>query len=243
MKEMQQRGLVHATAPNPIERTNQQAAIVEAFREKLKFSARWGNPFSMACKRIIDLVISAMLLVLFSPALLGLAVAVWLSSPGSVLYRWEVVGKGGRPFVGYKFRSMYRDADQLKRTLEGLNEMRGPVFKVTNDPRVTPLGRWMRRYSLDELPQLYSVLKGQMSLVGPRPPLITEYVHFNEFQKQKLAVKPGMTCLWQINGRNEVKDFDEWVKLDLEYIHQSSLWLDVEILLKTVSVVFLGTGK
>jgi lipopolysaccharide/colanic/teichoic acid biosynthesis glycosyltransferase len=138
---------------------------------------------------------------------------------------------------------MYRDADQLKRTLEGLNEMRGPVFKVTNDPRVTPLGRWMRRYSLDELPQLYSVLKGQMSLVGPRPPLITEYVHFNEFQKQKLAVKPGITCLWQINGRNEVKDFDEWVKLDLEYIRESSLWLDVQILLKTASVVFLGTGK
>ena len=138
---------------------------------------------------------------------------------------------------------MYRDADQLKCTLERQNEMRGPVFKVTDDPRITPLGRWMRRYSLDELPQIYSVLKGQMSLVGPRPPLVTEYVRFTEFQKQKLAVKPGITCLWQINGRNEIKDFDEWVKLDLEYIRQSSLWLDAKILLKTVGVVFLGTGK
>src|SRR5437868_13162513 len=140
---MQKRSLMHVTASNTIERTNQPAAIVDAFRQKLKFSPRWENPFSMACKRIIDVISSAMLLALFSPLLLGLAVAVWLSSPGSVFYRWEVVGKGGRPFVGYKFRSMYRDADQLKRTLEGLNEMRGPVFKVTNDPRVTPLGRWM----------------------------------------------------------------------------------------------------
>lgn len=197
----------------------------------------------MACKRVIDIIGSVLLLVLLSPVLLGLALAVWLSSPGPALYRWEVVGKGGRPFVGYKFRSMHRDADQLKRALEHMNERRGPVFKVTNDPRATPLGRWMRRYSLDELPQLYSVLKGDMSLVGPRPPLITEYARFSEFQKQKLAVKPGITCLWQINGRNQVNDFDEWVRMDLEYIRTWSLWLDLKILLKTTREVFAGSGK
>jgi lipopolysaccharide/colanic/teichoic acid biosynthesis glycosyltransferase len=138
---------------------------------------------------------------------------------------------------------MCADADLLKEQLERLNEMCGPVFKLTNDPRVTKLGAWMRRHSVDELPQLYSVLKGDMSLVGPRPPLVTEYTRFNEFQKQKLVVKPGITCLWQINGRNEVKDFDEWVKLDLEYIRRWSPKLDLWILLKTAGEVFAGSGK
>jgi lipopolysaccharide/colanic/teichoic acid biosynthesis glycosyltransferase len=138
---------------------------------------------------------------------------------------------------------MCSNADQVKERLEHLNEMRGPVFKLTNDPRVTKLGAWMRRYSLDELPQLYSVLKGDMSLVGPRPPLVTEYVRFSQFQKQKLAVKPGMTCLWQVNGRNQVRDFDEWVKLDLEYIRRWSFKLDMWILFKTAGEVFAGSGK
>lgn len=166
-----------------------------------------------------------------------------LTSPGEVFYRWLVVGHRGRRFTGYKFRSMYSNADKLKEGLEQLNEMRGPVFKLTNDPRVTPVGKWMRRYSLDELPQLYSVLKGDMSLVGPRPPLVSEYVRFTEFQKQKLAVKPGMTCLWQVNGRNEVTEFDEWVKLDLDYIRRWTLRLDFWILLKTAAEVFRGSGK
>jgi lipopolysaccharide/colanic/teichoic acid biosynthesis glycosyltransferase len=138
---------------------------------------------------------------------------------------------------------MVDDADRLKSKLEPLNEMRGPVFKITNDPRVTKVGTWMRRYSLDELPQLYSVLKGDMSLVGPRPPLISEYARFTEYQKQKLAVKPGITCLWQVNGRNDVKDFDEWVKLDLDYIRRWTPMLDVKILMKTASEVFAGSGK
>jgi lipopolysaccharide/colanic/teichoic acid biosynthesis glycosyltransferase len=172
-----------------------------------------------------------------------LALAVKLSSSGPVFYRWKVVGKGGHPFTGYKFRSMYLNADQPKAQLEPLNEMRGPVFKLTNDPRVTRLGAWMRRHSLDELPQLYSVIKGDMSLVGPRPPLASEYAHFTEYHKQKLAVKPGITCLWQVNGRNEVKDFDEWVKLDLDYIRRWTPMLDIKILVKTASEVFAGSGK
>jgi lipopolysaccharide/colanic/teichoic acid biosynthesis glycosyltransferase len=138
---------------------------------------------------------------------------------------------------------MVAEADQLKAKLEDRNEMSGPVFKVTDDPRVTAVGARLRRYSLDELPQLYSVFKGDMSLVGPRPPLVTEYERFTEYQKQKLAVKPGITCLWQVNGRNDISDFNEWVRLDLEYIHRWSLWLDLKILLGTVGVVFSGSGK
>ena len=208
-----------------------------------EFSSHWRNPFSLGCKRFLDLFFSASLLAMLSPLFLILALAVKLNSMGPVFYRWKVVGKAGHPFTGYKFRSMRSDADLLKTQLESLNEMSGPVFKLTNDPRVTKTGKWMRRYSLDELPQLYSVLIGDMSLVGPRPPLVSEYVRFTEYQKQKLAVKPGITCLWQVNGRNEVKDFDEWVKLDLDYIRQWTPMLDLKILAKTASEVFGGSGK
>lgn len=203
----------------------------------------WGNPFLLGLKRAFDLFLSLLLIVLLSPVLLVLALCVRLSSPGPIFYRWKVVGRGGHAFTGYKFRSMCADADNLKQQLESLNEMKGPVFKVTEDPRVTQLGRWMRRYSLDELPQLYSVLRGDMSLVGPRPPLVSEYARFSEYQKQKLTVKPGITCLWQVSGRNEINDFDEWVELDLEYIRRWSLKLDLWILMKTAVEVFAGSGK
>jgi len=206
-------------------------------------SRHWDSPIFVSCKRGLDVGVSALLLVLLAPLFVALAVGVKLTSRGPSFYRWKVVGKGGRPFAGCKFRSMLPNADELKKQLESQNEMRGPVFKLTNDRRVTRFGAWMRRYSLDELPQLWSVLKGDMSLVGPRPPLVSEYDQFTEFQKQKLAVKPGITCLWQVNGRNEIKDFDEWVKLDLEYIQNWSLWLDFKILLKTAGAVFEGSGK
>src|SRR5712664_338578 len=159
----------------------------------VSLSSAWDSPMNVALKRLVDIAGSAAAMILLSPLFLVLAIAVKLSSPGPLLYRWRVVGKKGRPFIGYKFRSMVPDADRLKSELEPLNEMDGPVFKLTNDPRVTSLGLRMRRHSLDELPQLYSVLKGDMSLVGPRPPLVTEYVRFNDFQKQKLTVKPGIT--------------------------------------------------
>jgi len=208
-----------------------------------EFSPHWRNPFLLGCKRFFDLLISGSFLIVLLPLFLILALAVKLTSPGPVFYRWNVVGRGGRPFTGYKFRSMCLNADLLKAQLETLNEMNGPVFKLTNDPRVTRLGAWMRRYSLDELPQLYSVFKGDMSLVGPRPPLISEYARFTEYQKQKLAVKPGITCFWQVSGRNDVKDFDEWVKLDLDYIRRWTPMLDLEILVKTASEVIAGSGK
>jgi lipopolysaccharide/colanic/teichoic acid biosynthesis glycosyltransferase len=206
-------------------------------------SPNWDSALAVACKRVLDIGISTLLLVLLAPLFLLLAAIVKLTSRGPVLYRWQVAGKGGRPFTGYKFRSMYSNADELKNQLEALNEMSGPVFKLTTDPRVTRVGGFLRRYSLDELPQFYSVLKGDMSLVGPRPPLVSEYLRFTEYQKQKLAVKPGITCLWQVNGRNKVRDFDDWVRLDLDYIRRWSLKLDFWILMRTAAEVFAGSGK
>jgi lipopolysaccharide/colanic/teichoic acid biosynthesis glycosyltransferase len=206
-------------------------------------SPRWSSPVQLAAKRLMDVLVSACLLAALSPLLLALAALVKLTSRGPACYRWHVVGKSGHGFVSYKFRSMVANADALKMQLLQQNEMTGPVFKLTRDPRITPLGAWMRRYSLDELPQLYSVLIGDMSLVGPRPPLETEFVQFTNFQKQKLAVKPGITCLWQISGRNRVRDFDDWVRLDLDYIRTWSLGLDLRILLRTVVEVFRGSGK
>ena len=200
--------------------------------------------FARALKRTIDIIGSGMGLVILSPLLLVIAIAIKLTSPeGPVLYRWKVVGMGGRYFTGYKFRTMVPNADEIKKELLAQNEMKGPVFKMTHDPRITPVGRFLRKYSLDELPQLWSVLKGDMSLVGPRPPLQTEWVHFEDWQRRKLSVKPGMTCLWQISGRNDIDDFDEWVKLDLEYIDNWSLWLDFKILLLTIPAAIKGTGK
>jgi lipopolysaccharide/colanic/teichoic acid biosynthesis glycosyltransferase len=206
-------------------------------------SRYWSSQFHQAVKRIIDLVGAGLLLIALAPVFLFLAIAVKLSSPGEIFYRWKVVGKAGKPFLSYKFRSMVSNADDLKAQLEASNEMTGPVFKMTFDPRVTGLGKWMRRYSLDELPQLYSVLQGDMSLVGPRPPLVSEYELFSSFQRQKVSVKPGMTGLWQVEGRNQVKDFDQWVRLDLEYIRRWSLGLDLKILFRTVTAVFSGSGK
>ena len=191
----------------------------------------------------MDIVGSLVLMLLLSPLMAVLAVLVKATSRGPIFYRWQVVGKDGRPFLGYKFRSMVANADELKKALADQNEMSGPVFKLAHDPRVTALGAWMRRYSLDELPQFYNVLKGDMSLVGPRPPLVSEYAGFTAYQKQKLAVKPGITCLWQVSGRNQVIDFDEWVGLDLEYIRNWSLMLDLKILLRTVREVFVGSGR
>ncbi len=193
-------------------------------------------------KRAIDLAVSALLLVLLSPLLLILAIAVKLSSPGPVFYRWRVMGKGIRPFTGYKFRTMVADADARKAELAARNEMSGPVFKIRDDPRVTPLGRVLRKYSLDELPQLWSVFKGDMSLVGPRPPGPHEFERFEIWHRRKLAVKPGITCLWQVGGRNRISHFDDWVTLDLEYIDNWSLWLDLKILARTALVVVKGTG-
>jgi lipopolysaccharide/colanic/teichoic acid biosynthesis glycosyltransferase len=188
------------------------------------------------------MVIAATLLVALLPVLAAIALVIRVGCGPPAIYRWRVVGQHGRPFTSYKFRTMVRNADALKPMLLSANTMTGPVFKIPDDPRVTPVGRVLRRYSLDELPQLWSVLKGDMSLVGPRPPLQSEYERFTDIQKQKLAVKPGITCLWQISGRNQIQDFDEWVRLDLEYIRCWSFWLDLKILLRTIPAVIRARG-
>lgn len=209
----------------------------------IQFSPCWHSPLRLACKRAMDIFGAAILLVLLSPLMIALAVLVKATSRGPVLYRWRVAGKNGKPFLGYKFRSMVANAEELKGALAKQNEMTGPVFKLACDPRVTPFGAWMRRHSLDELPQFYSVLRGDMSLVGPRPPLLNEYNEFTEYQKQKLAVKPGITCIWQVSGRNQISNFDDWVALDLQYMNKFSLKLDLQILLSTVHEVFVGSGR
>jgi len=194
-------------------------------------------------KQVCDYVGAALLLVLSSPVLLAVALLVKVSSPGPVFFRQQRSGLNGRPFTLYKFRTMVSNAEQLKHELAALNEMTGPVFKVTNDPRVTPVGRVLRKFSIDEFPQLFNVLRGQMSLVGPRPLPVDEVRRFHDLaHRRRLSVKPGLTCLWQISGRNNVKDFRDWVRLDLEYIDNWSLWLDFKILCRTVPVVLVGTG-
>jgi len=201
-----------------------------------------GGRVQSACKRVLDVVGAGTAFVLLSPVLAVLAVLIRIDSGRPLLYPWKVVGRRGRPFTGYKFRTMVPDAERLQESLEAHNEMAGPVFKMRNDPRVTRVGRFLRRYSLDELPQLWSVLVGDMSLVGPRPPLRTEYARFAPWQRRKLAVTPGITCLWQVSGRSDIRDFDEWVRLDIEYIERWSLALDLAILARTLGAVVRGRG-
>jgi exopolysaccharide biosynthesis polyprenyl glycosylphosphotransferase len=194
-------------------------------------------------KQLLDFVGSFLsLLVLLLP--LGVvALLVKVTSPGPIFFRQRRSGLNGRPFTLYKFRTMVTNAEQLKAELAAMNEMTGPVFKVSNDPRVTPLGKILRKYSIDEFPQLYNVLRGEMSLVGPRPLPVDEVKRFNDLaHRRRLSMKPGLTCLWQVGGRSNMKDFGEWVRLDLEYIDNWSFWLDLKILWKTVPVVLTGAG-
>jgi len=198
-----------------------------------------GTALSHTLKRLMDIVVAGVSLFVLSPLFGLIALAIKLASPGPVLYRWPVVGQGGRPLKAYKFRTMVIGADEIKQQLLDCNEATGPVFKMKNDPRVTALGRVLRKFSLDELPQLWSVFKGDMSLVGPRPVLTYEWEEFNDWQRRKLSVKPGMICLWHLRG--QPRDFDAWVELDLEYIENWSLWLDLKLLLG--AALYMLTGR
>ena len=194
-------------------------------------------------KQMIDYIAAFTMILILSPLLLNCALSVKLTSQGPIMFRQKRSGINGRPFTMFKFRSMNTNAEQRKHELEAMNEMSGPVFKVSSDPRITPIGKILRKYSLDELPQLINVLLGSMSLVGPRPLPEDETKRFEDLShRRRLSVKPGLTCLWQISGRNEVKEFSDWVRLDLEYIDNWSLWLDIKILIRTIPVVFKGTG-
>jgi exopolysaccharide biosynthesis polyprenyl glycosylphosphotransferase len=195
-------------------------------------------------KRLFDVSVAAVLLLILSPLFLLIAIAIKLTTPRqNVFYRWRVIGYQGRPFTGYKFTTMVDDADQRRAELVHLNEMTGPVFKIKNDPRVTPLGKLLRKFSLNELPQLWSVLVGDMSLVGPRPAGAWEIGNYEDWHKRKLSFRPGITCLWQVSGRNKISNFDDWVRMDLEYIDNWSLWLDTRILIRTAWVVVAGSGS
>jgi len=193
-------------------------------------------------KRVFDVVVSAILLVLLSPVLVITALLIKLTSPGPVLFVQKRLGLNKRHFGIYKFRTMVMDAEKRMKEIEHLNEVSGPVFKIKNDPRITPLGRVLRKASIDELPQLFNVLKGHMSLVGPRPLPIRDYEGFSEdWQRRRFSVRPGITCLWQIGGRSSIS-FEKWMELDLQYIDRWSLLLDFQILLKTIPAVLRGSG-
>ncbi len=212
-------------------------------RPMLVFRSTPEASWELLGKRFIDIVGATLGLIVFSVPLLVVAGLIKATSPGPVLFRQMRGGKHGKPFTMFKFRSMSTDAEMRRAEFMIFNQMSGPVFKVENDPRVTPLGRFLRKTSIDELPQLINVWRGEMSLVGPRPLPLYEVDKFETTaQRRRLSVAPGLTCLWQISGRNEIKDFTDWVRLDLKYIDNWSLWLDIKILLKTIPVVVLGLG-
>ena len=197
----------------------------------------------MIAKLLLDFFGALTLLFLLAIPMLVIAAWIKLTSPGPAIFRQQRSGVNGAPFTILKFRTMTTNAEQSKHELAAMNEMSGPVFKLTNDPRVTPVGKRLRKWSLDELPQLFNVLRGEMSLVGPRPLPVDEVKRFSDLaHRRRLSVKPGLTCLWQIKGRNKISDFKEWVRLDLEYIDNWSIWLDLKILLRTPLVVLRGTG-
>ena len=198
----------------------------------------WG----LFLKRLFDIVFSAAALIVLSPAFAGIAIAIKATSRGPVLFRQERLSLNGRKFTLLKFRTMVADAEAKLAGLQSKNEMRGPAFKLENDPRVTKLGRFLRKSSLDELPQLWNVFKGNMSIVGPRPPIPSEVNQYDPWQRRRLSMRPGLTCLWQVMGRNRITDFNEWAKLDLEYIDNWSIWFDLKIFFKTIPVVLLAKG-
>jgi exopolysaccharide biosynthesis polyprenyl glycosylphosphotransferase len=187
-------------------------------------------------KRCTDLFGAILGIILLSPVLLVTAIVIKLESKGSVIFSQERVGKRGKTFKMYKFRSMVCNAEDLLCELKDKNEMSGPMFKMKGDPRVTKVGKFIRRTSIDELPQFINVFKGEMSLVGPRPNLPREVAEFSEFHKQKLLVKPGLTCYWQVMGRNKL-GFEEWMRLDIKYIEERSLWVDIKLIFKTFRVL------
>ncbi len=206
------------------------------------FSPVERNDFEMAIKRIMDIVVSLTVLLLLLPFLLIIAMFVKFTSEGPVFYKWRIMGLNKKHFVSYKFRTMVENAEEIEKKLrtQNTNEMEGVYFKLQNDLRVTPVGRILRKYSLDEIPQLYSVLKGDMSLVGPRPVRIVEKHELENWHRRRFCVKPGVTSTWVIMGKNKISNFDDIAKLDLDYIDNWSLWLDIKILFKTIPIILFG---
>jgi exopolysaccharide biosynthesis polyprenyl glycosylphosphotransferase len=205
------------------------------------FKSKMGTPTQLAIKRAIDIVGSAVGLILTMPVFIAATIAIKLQDGGPLFFRQQRIGKGGRRFSCYKFRSMCVDAESRRPALQAINQVDGPVFKAANDPRITPVGRFLRKYSLDELPQLINVLKGDMSLVGPRPPVPDEVAQYSWWQRRRISVRPGLTCVWQVSGRNTVS-FEKWMEMDMFYIDNWSLWMDFKLMMRTMPAVVKGTG-
>jgi exopolysaccharide biosynthesis polyprenyl glycosylphosphotransferase len=208
----------------------------------LTFSTTPAETGALLVKRVVDVGLALLLGIVCLPLAALLAVLIKLSSHGPVLFRQVRCGLSGRPFTFYKLRTMTEDAEERLPEVAHLNEHEGPVFKSSHDPRVTRFGRLLRRFSLDEIPQLWNVLKGEMSLVGPRPPLPDEVARYEKWQRRRLSMKPGLTGLWQVSGRSDLPSFDQWMELDLAYIDNWSLTLDAKILLRTIPTVLGGKG-
>lgn len=208
----------------------------------LTFESTPDQLIRLLIKRLFDILISGIALIILSPIFIVASVIVKTSSKGNVFFKQQRCSLNGRKFILYKFRTMVQDAEAKLNDLLIYNEMDGPVFKMKDDPRITKAGRFLRKLSIDELPQLWNVFKGDMSLVGPRPSIPSEVDKYKPWQRRRLSMRPGITCLWQAYGRNKITDFNEWMKLDLEYIDSWSLWLDYKILLKTIPVVLFGIG-
>ena len=188
-------------------------------------------------KRLIDIVCSFVGILVLSPLFIIIAIIVKFTSKGPIFFSQKRVGRNGKEFDMYKFRSMVVNAEELKEKLAAQNEMSGPMFKMKDDPRVTKVGKFIRKTSIDELPQLWNILKGDMSLVGPRPSLPKEVAQFEDWMYKRLEVKPGLTCYWQVSGRNNI-DFEDWMKLDIRYVEEKNLWIDIKLIFKTVGVLF-----
>jgi exopolysaccharide biosynthesis polyprenyl glycosylphosphotransferase len=216
---------------------------LENFRDVqlLSLSSAPDSELRLFFKRVFDVVLSATSLILLSPLLLAIGAMIKITSPGPVFFQQTRCGLGGRRFMLYKFRSMINNAEQMRAELHQLNELDGPVFKISDDPRITTVGRWLRRFSLDELPQLWNIFRGDMSFVGPRPAVPEEVEQYEDWQRRRLRMRPGLTCIWVIEGRNHV-DFNRWMQLDLKYIDTWSLWLDAKIFLLTIPIVLSGRG-
>ena len=196
------------------------------------------GPVYIFCKRAMDIIGSLAGLILLSPLLLIIAIAIKIEDPkGSIFFAQQRCGKDNKLFPMYKFRSMVSNAEELLEELMEHNEMDGPVFKIKDDPRITKVGKFIRKTSVDELPQLFNILRGDMSIVGPRPVIPHEVAEYNDYQRQRLLVKRGLTCIWQVSGRNSI-GFGEWVDMDLEYIEKRNLWMDIKLIFKTVGVLF-----
>ena len=204
---------------------------------ELKFENKQNLRVYEICKRTIDIIGAGLGLILLSPIIAIVACAVKFTSKGPVFFSQKRVGKNGELFEMYKFRSMVVNAEELKENLEEQNEMSGPMFKIKDDPRITKVGKFIRKTSIDELPQLWNILKGDMSLVGPRPSLPKEVEQFDNWMFKRLSVRPGLTCYWQVSGRNNI-DFEDWMKLDIKYVEERNFWIDIKLIFKTVFVLF-----